>query len=298
MQSWQSQKKNSARNSDGVVLCAQHRNKNMDEQIEIKIPDLPENFRKEIHDQTRLSSVTMLMANNDQTEEVVPCSGTLCHIKSAFGILTARHVWEEAKKYKILLVMTVRGPFRIQTSDIVPIVPSVNSTFSDTSAKIPDIAFLQINAECKSKIEALGKVFLSIDKRSKKLELFLGRTDGYWSIFGNPQELIKIPSRTVTSFIYGTGVSERVEIQGWDYLTVRLDILENSQIPKKFGGVSGGGLWRTFWSTDENKERFVVSNIFEDIMLMGVCFYQIYGDNSRLIAHGPVSIYKNLIGLL
>lgn len=270
----------------------------MDEQIEIKIPDLPEDFRKDIHDHTRLYSVTMLMADDDQTEEVVPCSGTLCHIKSAFGILTARHVWEEARKYKILIMLTFRGPFRILTSDIVPIVPPDNSTFPGTSAVIPDIAFLQIDAECKSKIEAFGKVFLSIDKRSTKLEFFLSRTDGYWSIFGNPQELIKIPSRTVTSFIYGTGVSERIEIQGWDYFTVRLDIPENPPIPKKFGGVSGGGLWRTFWSTDKNKENFVVSNIIEDIMLMGVCFYQIYGDNSRLIAHGPASIYKNLVDLL
>lgn len=266
----------------------------MDERIEILIPDLPKNFRKGIHDHTRLSSVTMLMADNEQTDNVVPCSGTLCNLKSAFGILTVRHVWEEAKRFNLLVVMTERGPFKIQITDIVPTVPSADSTFPDTSAKIPDIAFLQIDPKCKMKIEALGKVFYSIDKRADKLESYSNRTDGYWSIFGNPKEFLEIKSRKVTSFIYGTGVSEIVDFKGWDYLTVKLNIPDNPPIPNKFGGVSGGGVWRTFWSTDKNQERFIVSNIFEDIVLLGISFYQIYGDDSRLIAHGPSSIYRNL----
>ncbi len=270
----------------------------MEESIELLIPDLPEDFRKTIHNHTRLYSVTMLMADSDQSENVVPCSGTLCNLKSAYGILTARHVWESAKKFPLLLVMTSRGPFKLKTDKIVPIVPKAESVFPNTDATLPDIAFLQIDLSQKHKIEALGKVFYSIDRRAEKLDSYLNRSDGYWSIFGNPKELMQTNLHKVTSFIYGTGIDNMVEINGWDYKTVLLNIPDNPPIPEEFGGVSGGGVWRSFWTTDKNKELFIVSNIFEDIVLSGISFYQIYGENSKLIAHGPKSIYKNMLELL
>ena len=181
---------------------------------------------------------------------------------------------------------------------MTPIVPPVNSTFPNTLAEIPDIAFLRIDPSCKLKLEALGKVFYSIDKRVSKLESFINRKDGYWSIFGNPKKLLNIESRTAPSFIYGTGVNEIVTLNGWDYLTVELNIPDNPEIPNNFGGVSGGGLWRTFFFTNEEKTKFMFENKNEDVALLGISFFQLIENDGRLIAHGPSSIYSELMKYL
>lgn len=285
--------------SGSAFSCVIYEKENIvKEFVETLIPDIPESFRKEIHEHIRLFSVSMLLAEDDQTDIVIPSSGTLCSYKTSFGILTARHVWEEAKSHELLLILTSRGSFNIKVKEIDPIVPSVNSVFSNTSANIPDIAFLRIDPSCKLKLEARGKVFYSIDKRINKLESILKRIDGYWAIFGNPEKMLNVEARTAPTFIYGTGVNEIVKINGWDYLTVELNIPDNPSLPSNFGGVSGGGLWRTFYSTNEKKEKFIVENKFEDIILSGVNFFQLYEGGSKLIAHGPSSVYHELLKYL
>ena len=266
----------------------------MNKTIRVPIANLPEEFTKPIHDHIRLYSVTMLMAASIENDTVTPCSGTLCSFDSKAGIITARHVWEEARKHNTLILMTDRGPFPLKTESLVPAVPQPNSILANTDARIPDIAFLFLDGKQKAEIEGLGKVFYSITKRANSPHLNVQTVEGYWTIFGNPKALLKVEERIVRSFIYGTEVAYCTEKDGWDYLSVNLNIPENPVIPKNFGGVSGGGIWRTMWGSDPDQTCFVVSNLIEDCFLVGVSFYQTGGDGSQLLAHGPNSIYNRL----
>lgn len=267
----------------------------MNQTVQVPIRNLPEEFTKPIHDHIRLYSVTMLMSENIEDIAVIPCSGTLCSFESKAGIVTARHVWEEARKHKSLIAMTDRGPLALETEKLVPAVPQPKCVLANTDARIPDIAFFYLDPKQKSEIESLGKVFYSIDKRANSPHLDVNTAAGYWAIFGNPKALLKVEERTVVpSFVYGTEVAPFSEKDGWDYLKVNLSIPENPGIPRNFGGVSGGGVWRTMWNTDSDQTCFRVSNLIEDCLLVGMSFYQTGGDGSQLIAHGPNSIYNSL----
>ncbi len=270
----------------------------MNKFIEVPIRDLPEDFTKSIHNHMRLYSVTMLMTDSVENDAVIPCSGTLCSFESKAGIVTARHVWEEACKYRLLIIMTDRGPLALKTEELVPAIPQRSTTLSGTEAKIPDIAFLYLDPKKKSVIEGLGKVFYSIAKRVDSPGLEVHSKGGYWSIFGNPKALLKTEERTVRSFIYGTEVTYFSEHAGWDYLLVNLNTPENPAIPKNFGGVSGGGVWRTIWGYNSESECFHVSNLIEDCLFIGMSFFQTGGDGNQLIAHGPNSIYSKLSGFI
>jgi hypothetical protein len=258
------------------------------------ITGLPKEFRTQIHDHIRMYSVTMLMAENEESDDVIPCSGTLCLLGPQAGIVTARHVWEEAKEHRCLLIMTNRGPLSIETVCLAPFVPEPTETIPDIDAAVPDIAFLKFDNSIKSKIEALNKVFYSVEKRIDQLSSYLDKHIGYWTVFGNPIALMRNKERKVSSFIYGTGIRNTIEMNGWDYVTIDLNIPENPDIPKEFSGVSGGGVWRTMWGFDPKQEIYFISNMSEDCSFSGVCFYQTAGDQSQLVAHGPISIYKKL----
>lgn len=270
----------------------------MSQTIRVPIANLPEDFTKSIHDHIRLYSVTMLMAESMEDDNVIPCSGTLCSFDSKAGIITAGHVWEAARKHKKLILMTDRGPFPLKTESLVPAVPQPNSILANTNARIPDIAFLFLDAKQKAEIEGFGKVFYSIAKRANAPQLNVQTVTGYWTIFGNPKALLKVEERTVSSFIYGTEVAYYTEVDRWDYLSVNLNTPENPVIPKNFDGVSGGGVWRTMWGSDSDQTRFVVSNLIEDCFLVGVSFYQTGEDGRQLLAHGSNSIYNRLPGFI
>ena len=84
----------------------------------IPIRNLPRDFTKAIHDHIRVYSVTMLMADRVQDHSVIPCSGTLCSFGSKAGIVTARHVWEEARKHEMLIEITARNSMLLKTKSI------------------------------------------------------------------------------------------------------------------------------------------------------------------------------------
>ena len=246
----------------------------MEEYIKTPIKDLPAYFLDEIHSHVRRYSITMLMANSFEDDNVIPCAGTLCSLKLADGILTANHVWEEAKNHTLLLILTERGTIQLETKNIVPVVPKTESIFPNTDAKIPDIAFLQIDIEKKRRIEATGKVFYSVEKRIGQLSSYDDLSIGYWLIFGNPDARLNRSLHRVGSFIYGTDIEKRIEIDTWDYLIVNLNIPDNPEVPKDFSGVSGGGIWRAKWAYETKTERYKVLDIVNDCTLSGVCFYQ------------------------
>jgi hypothetical protein len=259
----------------------------------VPINKLPFSFRKEIHDHQRAYSITMLM-NDEKDSKVVPCSGTLAQINGYKGIITARHVWDEARKHEFLLTLVGRGNYAFDTRFLTASTPKVAAVLREFDVAVPDIAFIRLSEKHSSDLEASGKAFFNIDKRINAKSYLIDTNQGYWTIFGNPNEWLDIGEKSVSSFIYGTGISKQFEEGGWDYFVMRLDIDANSDIPRDFSGMSGGGIWWTRWCCDERLERFVVENRFEDIIVAGVSFFQTNIHERRLIGHGPKSIYELL----
>jgi len=270
----------------------------MNETVEIYIRDLPEQLTQDVNTHIRLFAVTMLITDNEDTP-VIPCAGTLSTIKEHKGILTARHVWEEMKNHKNLLIMLGKVPHIVEVDVLNSVVPPIQSRNEKISTDIPDLAFILLPEPSISHLEAISKAFYSIDKRLNKenMEFFKNKL-GYFTLFGTPEEWIDYQKQSVPSFIYSTYISEYFEHEGWDYQIMGINLDENPEIPKNFCGVSGGGIWKIKFFADVDKTNFAVENPIEDIALVGVNFNQTDLKVRQIIGHGPESIYKVLYSFI
>lgn len=259
----------------------------------IPIKNIPDAFARQVHGYIRNFSVTMLAANKSQ-RDAVPCAGTLVSLCGKKGILTAHHVWKCVESKDLLILMAGKS-IECESKYLHAIVPIARGSLPDVGATVPDIAFIELPLEICNTLEAYGKVFYSIERRANDPEINLYSHLGYWAIVGSPQALLDEENGRVASFIYDTGVQRRVEFEGWDYLYVNLDILDNSQIPRDYGGMSGGGIWRVEYATDPELRTFVVESNARGIVLSGVIFYQTAEDGRQLLSHGPQSIYRAFI---
>jgi hypothetical protein len=256
---------------------------------QVAIRDIPDRFRDEIHAHVRLFSSTILV---DRGSESYTSAGTLCGIGGRRGVATARHVWESLRFERSFYLMAGQAHIEIQPELLQAWVPPVSGLLPSTEAQIPDIAFLLLSAPDCATLEAYGKAFFSIDRRLSETNEGPHEEDGYWMVCGSPQALLE--ERTVPSLVYGTYVQERSEFDSWDFLNMALDLEANPELPQNFGGVSGGGIWRTRFGTDEAATQFVVENRYRDVFWVGVAFYQTPLDGRSLVAHGPRSIYERL----
>ncbi len=84
------------------------------------------------------------------------------------------------------------------------------------------------------------------------------------------------------------GPEKRQDRDGLDYLDFEMD-LRFRGLPRNFGGVSGGGLWRVLlYCSPETDE------IDWKMSLHGVAYYQlpIVDKHRDIRCHGPVSIHR------
>jgi len=98
----------------------------------------------------------------------------------------------------------------------------------------------------------------------------------------------------VASFLYDTTLHRRIEVGGWDYLTINLDLEKNPTLPKAYGGVSGGGVWRAVFYVNEDETEFGVEKPSRDIVLTGVAFWETPPEGRQIVGHGPKSVYYAL----
>ena len=103
---------------------------------------------------------------------------------------------------------------------------------------------------------------------------FFKNTVGYFALFGAPEVWMDSQKKSVPSFIYNTYISDYFEHEGCDYQVMGINLDENPEIPKDFGGVSGGGIWKIRFLISEDKKKFAIKNPIQDIALVGVNFNQ------------------------
>jgi len=127
---------------------------------DIPIRDLPQDLVAEFHRKIRLHSVTMVLPMSDGADPFC-CSGTLVEINGMVGVLTARHVWTGTLKAArtVGLLVGSHEPYWIKPDVLRAFGPRENGVLPDTSAHIPDLAFVRIPPVARGTIEGAKKVF-------------------------------------------------------------------------------------------------------------------------------------------
>lgn len=262
---------------------------------EIPLRDLPIELTLKMHEEIRRYSVTMWVNDADGSNHLF-ISGTLARVANRAGILTARHVWNRIRRaptlniwvgYHDRLDLSILRTFGPRIEGFLPEIPE---------AEVPDLALVEIPAHDLRRIEAYGnKAFYSIDARRQNPEMDLFSERGFWVLSGSPQVLVNHDTREAPSLLYDTTVERSPLVIGdWDYLSVNLNLQQNPELPRDYGGVSGGGIWRVAFCLSNDQSEFAVENLRRDIVLSGVAFYQTGEERRQIIGHGPKSLYATL----
>jgi hypothetical protein len=212
-------------------------------------------------------------------------TGTLVSVTKSHYILTARHVWEErlrkADKVGITLRPNVDHCFLVDVKTIVLFGPPPPPSWGEWG---PDLVFLYIPPEHVGTIKAF-RVFYELTVVPavpvECLETLM--------LMGAPYELGEFTKKHADLQICGFFMNldaARHNKSGFDYVDPEVD-LKSQDVPKHFGGTSGGGLWHVYiqWSRESDKIDSVA-------VLEGVVFYELPVTNGRRIirCHGKKSI--------
>lgn len=222
-------------------------------------------------------------------------SGTFVEIEGTHYVLTAAHVWYEARKSaKIGLVLTDYQTSFMVLRDGISAKELWDGKISEWG---PDIALLKLAPSDVATIKA-HKSFLNLAQQKGALADYPPVIEkGLWAVTGMVGEFTEVQSnpnqRTVTCHIHGeafiSAVQQTHEHDGHDYFDIgaKLDLPGS---PTSFVGVSGGGLWQIRLSKSSSGEILWD----EKRLFRGVAFWESeVKDGYRMIrCNGLKSIFE------
>jgi hypothetical protein len=244
-----------------------------------------------------LSDYTVAFITSKKSELRPAGSGILVSFRDSYYVLTAAHVWHgrqgkedglrNADKILIPLKEKQSTRFSITPDQIVPSGPEIPSEWNEWG---PDITMLRLPSERIGSMQAAGRSFYNL---SKKKEMRINCVETVF-LMGAPAErgtftaAGAFPEVQAMLLIKATGPyltlgSSHALRQNFDYIDVGIDNTLPG-VAKRFGGVSGGGLWKVYIykSSDGNLDSFKV--------LVGVAYWEEPFDNDdglMVRCHGP-----------
>ena len=220
-------------------------------------------------------------------------SGTLVDIGGRRGILTCGHVVEVYKDSPELGLarFVAGGPSqrrRIRMDEVYNVIVHSSDKWTETDL---DLAFTLLPPEIASSLAAQG-VFLNIEKNRAKVESSV-RPAGKCidAIIGLVAEYTGAPvveSDERTFPMRAVFHRGRVVEQDNGLLIFELAETDRGELPDSFGGMSGGGLWRFFFTEDNG--GFTIT----EMLLLGVVSWE-RADNRKLACQGWARIDQGLI---
>jgi hypothetical protein len=241
------------------------------EEIVAMLLDEKSGLRESIVRDLGASTVALFAISESGAGELLNFSGTgsLVQFANSHYILTAAHVWEErlkpSQRVGITLKENVDQRCTIETDSLIPFSLPIPKAWNEWG---PDLVFLRVPSNLVGGIEAYRR-FYPLDRNQPNQKV-----DGVevLILMGAPGEFGKYTPTHAELNINGffsdvnAGPSKH---GGFDYI----DLTEDTKfpgVPKHFGGVSGGGLWRVqlFGSPKTGK-------IERQWTLEGVAFFQI-----------------------
>jgi hypothetical protein len=229
------------------------------------------------------SSTVAMLALHDNGLKLIG-SGSLVFVGSSHYILTAAHVWEalqSAPALGITVTDNIDHKFQIPIPAIVP--TTFQPSKLDWNEWGPDLALLRIPPEQVGGIKAF-QVFEHIMAPPKPLNVECLEA---WVAVGAPGELGEFTPTHADLQISGRFVGPNHVARGqYDYFDFEMDS-SAADMPRSWGGMSGGGLWRVlvYHSPETGKIDWAQR-------LWGVAFWQfpLKGGYRVVRSHGHESI--------
>jgi hypothetical protein len=247
-----------------------------------------------------LADYTVAFVTSKDGELLGAGSGTLVSFLESFYVLTAAHVWygrnnnkDGLRRADKILVPLKEGQFTRFSIDKEQIVPFGLEKPEEWGDWGPDIIMLRLPTERIGSIRAVGRSFYPLSKkREMKIEcvetVFLVGAPLERGIFTAVRAIPEVQAMLLMKATspYLALASSRSLQRDIDYV----DIGVNNTAPgvaKRFGGVSGGGLWKVYIyrTSDGRLDSFKV--------LVGVAYWEKpFIDEGYLMVrcHGPQTI--------
>jgi hypothetical protein len=238
-------------------------------------------------------------------------SGTLVRVGDHRGILTAYHVVHDvAPKFDFragsedslgLIILPHERVHRFEIPLGVGVITVVDIAKPQREDSGPDLAFIEIKpSHHLNQLDASRDFFNLGVNREKGLRMNLSEKDPMvisgFCHEGQTTEVNKDGFSVVKGFKGFAGftrIERRGEYANYDLCDVTVDYPLTADLPKSFGGYSGGGLWHVVLTKDEETGR--ISH--RSPMFSGVVFYQeqITDERKILRCHLTYSIYGHAI---
>jgi hypothetical protein len=240
-----------------------------------------------------------LVVHGNAEDAIAAGSGTLVTVGAVAGILTAAHVVKNLPDAGDVALMRFPGKpslLQKQTVDMALAEKLVIAGGNDGPTG-PDLGFVRLPMVNAQNLRATNS-FLNIGERhgvelpSHKGSAYVDAVVGVVSEWTSDLPPAR-PGTRMKSFelLYcGGTVIAKYQPEAYDLCTFRPDFESGKKAPGSYGGVSGGGLWRTYFVPDGS--NYVIEN-----RLVGVAFYEFRGEDGtmQLVCHGPRSIYVQAI---
>jgi hypothetical protein len=220
-------------------------------------------------------------------------SGVLVSIEGGRGILTCGHVAAAYEKLsEIGLIRFVAGSQQrrmLKLGDTRTIILQSSDTFTE-SKEVLDLAFTQLPPDAAFSIEAQG-VFLNIEKNRAKMESGAPaegkHVDAMLGLVAEFSQQPFVEGKEFISPMRGVLHTGHICAQENGLLTVEAMDYNLNELPRSFGGMSGGGLWRIYFVEDEKESKIIAT------MLCGIASWQI--DDRKIACQGWDRIDQALI---
>jgi len=220
-------------------------------------------------------------------------SGTFACIEDRRGILTCGHVAALYERLpQIGWIRFVDGQLQrrmLRLGDTETIIIQSSDLFEEAK-EVLDLAFTMLPPDVASSVEA-NAVFLNLDKNRTKMEAHASTKLHFIdAMLGLVDEFSEAPfaaGREIISPMRGVLHSGHIVAQENGLLTFKAMDYNLHELPKSFGGMSGGSVWRIYVEEDDKGSRIV------EAMLAGVASWQI--DATTLACQGWDRIDQALI---
>lgn len=274
----------------------------------VQLDTLPETVVDAVRHATRDYTVPVI-ANDTRLG-----TGTLVQIDQWVGILTAEHVihapgkndlWLDHTGFPERFLRTSIGEFAHDLSI------SANALRIVTTARLsddygPDLAFVALPASPFLHELRARKSFYNVTLNALTKTRIAQTDAGFFAVcgfpavkdFSGPAEHGFISTTSLRGYVMFTGPESYEHRNDWDYYEVGVSQESANEFERKFGGVSGGGVWRILISAGRGGPPEDV--LISDLALAGVAFHETddRGEGRFFIrAHGPVSIYNAFVEL-
>jgi hypothetical protein len=226
-------------------------------------------------------------------------TGTLVNVGNVYGMLTAAHVLDVLPNKGEVGVILFQDR-RLQKHVIEmehAVALSIRGQQFDANG--PDLGFLRLPPKNVGWLSAIGSFYNLKKHRDEALANENPAPNYVEAVIGMIEKLTKEvpvdrPLRQAKAFsaIFCNGTAQNNRDQnGFDLVDVAVTAYPDFPLPESFEGMSGGALWRIFFTEQDNSAAIVSKR------LVGVPFYESTGADARTIitCHGARGIYTTLL---